>query len=150
MIGTRLGGALPALGCAALALAFQQVDRLPDNLDRLHEPGFVVFWLARELMPALVVAAVVLVVLRLASRDMGSLARRPLRFALLIAGGGALGVGCAWALALAGGWLPAPGSADSCARARDCSCAAGAQKAAADPARLHPARTSCRRAVRKA
>ncbi len=112
MIGTRLGGALPALGCAALALAFQQVDRLPDNLDRLHEPGFVVFWLARELMPALVVAAVVLVVLRLASRDMGSLARRPLRFALLIAGGGALGVGCAWALALAGGWLPAPGSAD--------------------------------------
>lgn len=111
MIAHRLRGALPALGCAALALAFQQVDRLPDNLDRLHEPGFAAFWIARELMPALVVAAVVLVVLRLASRDTGSLARRPLRFALLVAGGGALGVACAWALALAGGWLPAPGSA---------------------------------------
>lgn len=106
----RLRGALPAIACAALAIALQQVDRLPDNLDRIGEPGFAAFWLVRELLPALVVAAVVLLVLRLGVRGAGGLAGRPLRYAVLLAGGGALGVACAWGLVLAFHGLPAPGS----------------------------------------
>lgn len=103
------------VACALLALGFDQVDRLPDHLEWIAQHGarrFPAHWLAQDLLPSLVIAAVTLLTLKLGTRDGHALVRRPLRFVVLLAGGAALGILCGWELEVALGHVPALRSPD--------------------------------------
>ena len=104
---------LCAVACTLLAFVLNEVDRLPDTLDWIAAHGtggFAVYWLSNQALPALVIAAAILLALKLGARDARTLASQPLRFAALLAAGAAAGVLCAWALELACGWMPSPRS----------------------------------------
>ena len=102
-------GARAGIACAALALGFDQVDRLPDWLESIGRDGarsFAAHWLVQSLLPSLIIAAVTLIALKLGARDGRTLVRHPLRFLALLATGAALGVLAGWQLEVALGRMP--------------------------------------------